>query len=144
MNCAMDSAKFSRYKVGDRVVRKKATTYGAICTGLVEEAYGETLTIKWDGRYSNLKKAIKVANVAPISELEIIKSRVHSSNKKKLSSKIDNSLSFFEKNKSEDGWLYDKWVKLPLLPTDLEKYFNYEEKRHPEKGYLWAIKISKI
>ncbi len=139
----MDSATFSGYKVGDRVVRKKATSYGAVCVGTVQEAYGETLVIEWDGRYSNLKKTIKVANVAPISELERIKSRVQSSNKKELSSKIDNSLSFFEKWKNEDGWLYDTWVKMPLLPTDLEKHFNYKEKFHPEKGYLWAIKISK-
>lgn len=142
----------SSFKINDRVVCIRATTYGAVCLGTVEEVYGQTLVVHWDGRYSNLnsnlnsnlKKTVKFKDVAPISELEKIKARIVASNKRKREHEIETSFKMFEEMKSEDGWLYESWTKLPLLPTDLEKHFNYEEKWHPEKGYLWAIKISKV
>jgi hypothetical protein len=130
---------------GERIVRKTANSYGGICIGTIQSITGSMAIIRWDGKWSNLKKDIAISKIAPFAELPQIKQKIQSRNQKKLEKDIAHVWKQFNLLKAEDGWLYN-WNSqiMRMMPSQLEdeQFFYYEEKRHPEMGYQWAVKLT--
>ena len=150
-----------RFSVGEKVIRKKTNAYGGICLGTVVDVCGEDVEVRWDGKYSNLKKNIKGKNLLPIEEKEAYLKKIFDRNHKKLLKSLQVVYEAYQAGKDDDGWWdFDDFTKfvskshiVGIGISEMEKYYEAEEKRknddliadNPDlhRGMILAIKLNK-
>ena len=149
------------FKVGDKIIRKKANSYGGICLGTVVSIGGENAEIKWNGRYSNLKKIVKIKDLLPIDEKEVHLKKIRDRNHKKLFKSLQAVYEAYQAGKDASGWwTFDDFTKfvsrnhiVGIGFSEIEKYYEGEEKRknddlmadNPDldRGSILAIRLNK-
>jgi hypothetical protein len=150
------------FNIGDRVIRKKANSYGGACFGTITNISGDNIEINWDGKYSNLKKIVKLTDLLPIAEKDSYIKNLKEKNSKKLIKSLRIILDAYELEKDSDGWwLYENFLKcivknkiVGIGLSELEKYCGSEENRKNDhlikdnvdisRGMILAVRLQAL